>query len=561
MGVGGVVPGRNGGIADRAAGERRRRHRGGPGRRRRGQRLHRPAGGRQHRAGHRPRQRRRRSALVLQLNSKRATVSCERMAALGTCSSPPRRFPLRSGSGRRARERRPSGQLLGVAPVTAMASGSRVGHFGVALDVPGLTLDGAAASDRPRAASAPRTAKVRGVSARRPPTRACRRWRTCCGPRRRPVQGRTVTTARAGVRRAGRAPAHRHGAPVQARSLPRLLHTVASPPVAYLLLTIGLALLVFELFTAGVGVAGVVGRRLHPARRLRRWPRCRRAVGRSARSCSPCVAFAVDVQTGVPRLLDRRGRRRCTSSASVFLYHGLSLSWITLLVGIGGSSLAFLAGMPSMVRTRFATPTIGREWMIGEAGEAVVAVNPEGVVLVRGAQWRARTNRATPIDGRCRGERRRHRGGHPRGRADRGRGPRLPRAGTRTPRVKGRAGRLVTVGGCRSQPSAVSSQVGLAWKGRPGVVYPARYGDLAVTSGLSGTGRAILFPPTRSERKDEKAEREERAKAICAECSVRDRLSRLRGAHPGAARDLGRPHRGGAAGTAPTPARLTTAFR
>ena len=39
----------------------------------------------------------------------------------------------------------------------------------------------------------------------------------------------------------------------------QLFHTVASPAVTYLLLLIGLALLVFEFFTAGVGVAGVVG--------------------------------------------------------------------------------------------------------------------------------------------------------------------------------------------------------------------------------------------------------------------------------------------------------------
>ena len=64
--------------------------------------------------------------------------------------------------------------------------------------------------------------------------------------------------------------------------------------------------------------------------------------------------------------------------------------------------LAFLVGMPSMVRTRFATPTIGREWLVGQLGEAAVAVDPEGVVEVGGAQWRARTNRATPIG---RGER------------------------------------------------------------------------------------------------------------------------------------------------------------
>jgi membrane-bound serine protease (ClpP class) len=54
-------------------------------------------------------------------------------------------------------------------------------------------------------------------------------------------------------------------------------------------------------------------------------------------------------------------------------------------------------GMPSMVRTRFATPTIGRESMIGELGHARDAISPEGVVTVLGAPWRARTNRATPI--------------------------------------------------------------------------------------------------------------------------------------------------------------------
>jgi membrane-bound serine protease (ClpP class) len=55
-------------------------------------------------------------------------------------------------------------------------------------------------------------------------------------------------------------------------------------------------------------------------------------------------------------------------------------------------------GMPAMVRTRFSTPTIGREWMIGEIGTAETSVDPDGVVRVRDALWRARTNRATPIE-------------------------------------------------------------------------------------------------------------------------------------------------------------------
>ncbi len=50
-----------------------------------------------------------------------------------------------------------------------------------------------------------------------------------------------------------------------------------------------------------------------------------------------------------------------------------------------------------MVRTRFSTPTIGREWMIGEMGRAVTTVDPNGTVQIRDALWRATTNRATPI--------------------------------------------------------------------------------------------------------------------------------------------------------------------
>ena len=59
--------------------------------------------------------------------------------------------------------------------------------------------------------------------------------------------------------------------------------------------------------------------------------------------------------------------------------------------------LFFVSAMPIAVRSRFSTPTIGRESLIGEVGEAAVDISPDGVVLLRGARWRARTNRATPI--------------------------------------------------------------------------------------------------------------------------------------------------------------------
>ncbi len=175
----------------------------------------------------------------------------------------------------------------------------------------------------------------------------------------------------------------------------QLFHTVSSPAAAYLLLVIGLSLIIFEFFTAGVGVAGLVGAGCFVMScyglanlPLRPWALALLVLA--------MFGFAVDVQTGVPRLWSAIAMV-CLIVGSFLLFDGLDLSWITLLVGIGGTSLAMIAGMPAMVRTRFSTPTIGREWMIGEEGEAVTNVSPDGVVRVRGALWRARTNRATPV--------------------------------------------------------------------------------------------------------------------------------------------------------------------
>ena len=83
---------------------------------------------------------------------------------------------------------------------------------------------------------------------------------------------------------------------------------------------------------------------------------------------------------------------------SWYLYDGVSMSWVTLGAVWIGALLYAYTGMPSMVRTRFSTPTIGRKWMIGELGEAVTDVDPEGTVKIRDVTWRAITNRATPVE-------------------------------------------------------------------------------------------------------------------------------------------------------------------
>ena len=108
------------------------------------------------------------------------------------------------------------------------------------------------------------------------------------------------------------------------------------------------------------------------------------------------MAFAVDIQTNIPRLYTAVGMILFIAG-TVFLYDGVSMSWITIGFGIVGVALYAYSGMPSMVRTRFSTPTIGRSWMIGTMGIAMTELAPDGMVQIDNAPWRAVTNRATPM--------------------------------------------------------------------------------------------------------------------------------------------------------------------
>jgi len=177
--------------------------------------------------------------------------------------------------------------------------------------------------------------------------------------------------------------------------LPKLMHTAASPNVAFVMLLIALSLMVFEFFTAGVGVAAATGAVFAAlaAYGLGVLPARPYAIALVAMSVA---AFAIDVQAGAPRVWTVVGAVAYVVG-SVRLYDGQTVSlWV--IVGAGLLlALLMVSGMPAMVRTRFSTPTIGREKMVGAMGVALSRVEPEGTVTVNGAPWRARTNRATPI--------------------------------------------------------------------------------------------------------------------------------------------------------------------
>jgi membrane-bound serine protease (ClpP class) len=178
----------------------------------------------------------------------------------------------------------------------------------------------------------------------------------------------------------------------------QLAHTLGAPWVAYFLFVAGLALMLLEFFTASVGIAGVVGA-------VALVGGC---FGFSHLPVAPWAiallglgmfGLAIDLQAGGLGPWTFIGGAALIAG-SLFLYNGataLDPAWWILVLVCGSTLLFVLSGMTAMVRSRFSTPTIGREELIGEMGVAEVGVDPDGVVRVRDALWRARTNRATPI--------------------------------------------------------------------------------------------------------------------------------------------------------------------
>ncbi|MFM2072026.1 MAG: hypothetical protein RLZZ623_2289 [Actinomycetota bacterium] len=346
-------------------------------------------------------------ALILQISSGGAVVPRSEMERLvQRVADSPVPIGIWVGPSRSARLYGTPAQLMGVADVTAMVSGSRIGHTGTLFDITtssGRGVDFGAAAPRLRNGSLSfQEARTLGALHLDTPDVGVPTMRSMVlamdGVE---VDGVVLNTVTEGVNDQGdtelRATLVRFS---KLGLISQLMHTMASPPVAYLMLIIGLSLLVFEFFTAGVGVAGVVGMIcvFFGCFGLAELPARGWAVGLLI---AALIAFAIDVQVGIPRFWTGFGIVLLVIG-SWFLFEplpgtSLRLGWLTLLVGIGGMMLTFITGMPSMVRTRFATPTIGREWMIGEIGTAVGDVAPDGVVTVANARWRARTNRATPL--------------------------------------------------------------------------------------------------------------------------------------------------------------------
>jgi membrane-bound serine protease (ClpP class) len=126
------------------------------------------------------------------------------------------------------------------------------------------------------------------------------------------------------------------------------------------LLISGLALLLFEFFSIGIGIAGVIGAISFALSAygltvlpFRLWALILVIFS--------MLAFAIDIQTVVPRIWTLIGQISFTLG-TLFLYPepNVEMSWIPMSVGIAGILVLMARGMPIMIRGRFATTEINR---------------------------------------------------------------------------------------------------------------------------------------------------------------------------------------------------------
>ena len=178
----------------------------------------------------------------------------------------------------------------------------------------------------------------------------------------------------------------------------RFWRLAATPEAAFFFLVVGLTIASFEFFAIGPGVAaGVAAISLLLAGwgivtlPVRWWALALALLG--------WILLTAAYQKGGVIVLTIVGAVMLEVGGSFFVDGSGQIDprWYLVLPSVLAALFFFLLAMPTVQRARFSTRTIGRDGLIGERGVAVAAFDPDGVVEVNGARWRATAHREAGV--------------------------------------------------------------------------------------------------------------------------------------------------------------------
>ncbi|HEY6627998.1 MAG TPA: NfeD family protein [Acidimicrobiia bacterium] len=178
----------------------------------------------------------------------------------------------------------------------------------------------------------------------------------------------------------------------------RFFRLAVIPEAAFFFLVIGLTIVSFEFFAMGPGVAagvasiclllagwGIVNLPV-------RWWALALAVFGWGLLTAAYQKGGVIVLTILGALLLQIG--------GIWFVEGsgqIDARWFLILPSVLVVLFFFLLAMPTVQRARYSTQTIGRDSLIGETGVARVGLDPDGIVEVHGARWRATSHREAKV--------------------------------------------------------------------------------------------------------------------------------------------------------------------
>lgn len=174
----------------------------------------------------------------------------------------------------------------------------------------------------------------------------------------------------------------------------RLLQLATGVEAALFFLVAGLAVVVFEFYALGPGIAAGVaalmllisgyGLAVLP---LRGW-----AVGLAL---AGIWFLTADLQRGRAGPLTALGALAMLVGGLYFTDAAPQIQpswWVVTVVTVSVTAF-YVIGIRTVARARFSTPTMGRGHLIGRTGVAVTRFDPDGVVDVEGARWQATAHR------------------------------------------------------------------------------------------------------------------------------------------------------------------------
>lgn len=178
----------------------------------------------------------------------------------------------------------------------------------------------------------------------------------------------------------------------------RFLRLASRPEAAFFFLLAGIAVATFEFYAAGAGVAAAVAA-LSLFLAGYGWATLPMNWWAVALAILGLLLYTWDFQQ------NRLGWGSVAGTVAL-LVGGFSYSaagpqytpaWWGVVITVIGIALFYGFALTTVVRSRFSTLTIGREYLVGKLGTAETDFDPEGVVVVDGARWRARSHRAAGL--------------------------------------------------------------------------------------------------------------------------------------------------------------------